>query len=400
MPAGDQMLNRREFVYGTVASVVTFARRPAAFATDYDLIIKGGRVIDPSLHVNAIRDVAVTGGRIASVAANIDAGADEVIDATGKVVVPGLLDVHCHYARDDDGPHIGLSDGVTGWVDAGSAGADRIDDVVAIARAAPQPARVLINIGRAGILPGGDTHDLALADVDAAKTAIARNRDSVIGVKARLTEGVAANDLEVLHRAQEVATCFGLPLMIHMGQTASPFSNLVNLLKPGDIVTHMFAPPPNAIVDDDGRIFPAVLAARRRGVWFDVANGRTGHLLWDTFDRIMQAGFWPDTVSTDASTTSRDAASVIDFPNVMSKLLNFGMTIDEVVARATVNASRVYPFLRDRGTLNVGAPADVAVLELREGLFEFVDNYENLRIGSQRLFPHETVLAGQRVPRA
>ena len=393
------MLNRRQFVYGAMASAVTFTHRSTVFAADYDLIIKGGRVIDPSLHVNALRDVAIAGDRIVSVAANIDVGDADVIDATGKLVVPGLLDVHCHYARDDDGPRIGLSDGVTGWVDAGSAGADQIDEMVAIARAAPQPARVLINIGRRGILPDGDTHDLALADVHAAKAAIARNRDSVIGVKARLTEGVAADDVEVLRRAQEVATFFGLPLMIHMGQTASPFSILVDELKPGDIVTHMFAPPPHAIIDDDGRIFPAVLAARRRGVWFDVANGRTGHLLWETFDRIMQAGFWPDTVSTDASTTSRDAASVIDFPNVMSKVLNFGMTIDEVVARATVNASRVYPFLRDRGTLNVGAPADVAVLELREGRFEFVDNYENLRTGSQRLFPHETVLSGRRAPR-
>jgi len=108
------MLNRREFVYGTVASVLTCARGPAVFAADYDLIIKGGRVIDPSLHVNAVRDVAVSGGRITSVAANIDGSAAEVIDATGKLVVPGLLDVHCHYGRDDEGPHIGLSDGVTG----------------------------------------------------------------------------------------------------------------------------------------------------------------------------------------------------------------------------------------------------------------------------------------------
>ena len=394
------MLNRRQFVYSTVASVVTLARGSTAFAADYNLVIKGGRVIDPSLHVNAIRDVAISGTRIASVGANIDVGDAEVIDATGKLVVPGLLDVHAHYARDDEGARICLSDGVTGWVDAGSAGADQVDEIVAFARSAPQSARVLLNIGRQGILPDGDTHDLELADVDAAKAAIARNRDYVIGVKARLTEGVAADDVEVLRRAQEVATFFDLPLMIHMGQTVSPFSRLVDQLKPGDIVTHMFAPPPNAIIDDDGRIFPAVLAARRRGVWFDVANGRRGHLLWDTFDRIMQAGFWPDTISTDGNTTSRNAASVIDFPNVLSKFLNFGMTIDDVVARATVNASRLYSLFRDRGTLNVGAPADVAVLALREGTFEFVDNYENLRTGSQRLFPHETVLAGQRVPRA
>lgn len=393
------MLNRREFVYRTAAGVVTLARGSVAFAADYDLVIKGGRVIDPSLRVNAIRDVAITEGRIVSVAQNITADATEVIDASGKLVVPGLLDVHSHYARDDEGPRICLSDGVTGWVDAGSEGADDIDDMVAIARSAPQPARVLINIGREGILPDGDTHDLALADVDAAKAAVARNRDYVIGVKARLTQGVTADDVEVLRRAQEVATFFDLPVMIHIGQTASPLSRLVDQLKPGDIVTHMLAPPPNAIIDDDGSIFPAVLAARRRGVWFDVANGRTGHLLWETFDRIMQAGFWPDTISTDGNTTSRGAASVIDFPNVMSKFLNFGMTIDQVVARATLNASRVYPLFRDRGTLHVGAPADVAVLEPREGTFEFVDNYENLRIGTQRLFPYETVLGGQRVPR-
>ena len=393
------MISRRQFVYAAAASAAMLSRTSNVLAATYDLVIKGGRVVDPSLRINAIRDVAIAGSRIALVETNIDADAAEVLDATGKLVVPGLLDVHSHYAQDDEGPHICLSDGVTGWVDAGSEGADHIDDMVAIARSAPQPARVLINIGREGILPDGDTHDLALADVDAAKAAVARNRDYVIGVKARLTEGVAVDDIEVLRRAQEVATFFGLPLMIHMGQTESPFSILVDQLKPGDIVTHMLAPPPNAIVDDDGRIFPAVLAARRRGVWFDVANGRTGHLLWDTFDRIMQAGFWPDTISTDGNTTSRSAASVIDFPNVMSKFLNFGMTIDQVVARATLNASRVYPLFRDRGTLNVGAPADVAVIELREGTFEFVDNYENLRVGSQRLFPHETILGGKRVPR-
>ena len=393
------MMNRRQFVYAAAASAAMFARAANVLAATYDLIVKGGRVIDPSLRINAVRDVAIAGGRIAAVEANIAADAADVIDARGRLVVPGLLDIHTHYARDDDGPTVCLADGVTGWVDAGSQGADQIADPVAVAQSAPQQGRVLINIGRAGILPEGDTMDISRADVDAAKDAIARHRDVIVGVKARLSRNVAADDVEVLSRAQEVATSFNLPVMIHMGQTVSPLPRLLNLLKRGDIVTHMFAPPPNSIIDDTGHILPEVLAARRRGVWFDVANGRTGHLRWDIVDRVMQAGFWPDTFSTGGNSTSR-TTGVIDFPNVMSKFLMFGMTLDQVVARATVNASRVFPMFNDRGTLNVGAPADVAVLELREGMFEFVDNYGNNRTGRQRLFPSETVLGGTRVPRA
>ena len=391
------MMNRRQFVHAAAASALTYSRGAALFAADYDLIVRGGRVIDPSLRLNAIRDVAITAGRIVAVDANLDGGSAEVIEATGKLVVPGLVDIHTHYARDADGPALGLSGGVTGWIDAGSAGADQLDDMAAVVKAAPQPARMLINIGRAGILPDGDTMDLALADVDAAKAAVARHLDVVVGVKARLTRGVAADDVEVLRRAQEVATSFNLPVMIHMGQTASPLGRLVSQLKPGDIVTHMLAPPPNSIIDDDDQLLPEVLAARRRGVWFDVANGRIDHLRWDTFDRIMRSGFWPDSISTDGSTSSPTAESVIDFPNVLSKFLNFGMTVDEVIARATVNPSRMFSVFHDRGTLNVGAPADVAVLELREGRFDFVDNYGNTRTGRQRLFPSATVLGGAHV---
>lgn len=390
------MMNRRQFVYAA-ASAAMLARASNVLAATYDVIVKGGRVIDPSLRINAIRDVAIAGGRIAAVEADIAADAEETIDARGRLVVPGLLDIHTHYARDNEGPTVCLADGVTGWIDAGSQGADHIADSVAVAKSAPQQGRVLINIGRAGILPGGDTMDISRADVGAAKDAIGRNRDFIVGVKARLSRDVAADDVEVLGRAQEVATSFNLPVMIHMGQTVSPLPRLLNLLKRGDIVTHMFAPPPNSIIDDNGYILPEVLAARRRGVWFDVANGRRGHLRWDIVDRVLQAGFWPDTFSTDGNTTSRTTAGVIDFPNVMSKFLSFGMTLDQVVARATVNASRVFPLFNDRGTLNVGAPADVAVLELREGAFEFVDNYGNKRTGRQRLFPSGTVLGGKRV---
>ncbi len=394
------VMNRRQFVWAAAAGSAALTRVADGLAAParYDLIIRGGRVLDPSLRLDAIRDVAIAGGRIAAVEARIAADAADTIDARGKVVVPGLLDIHCHATRITNGPALCLADGVTGFVDAGSQGADRIHETLAVAKAAPQPCRVLINIGRAGILPDGDTMDVSRADVGAARDAIAKNRDVIAGVKARLSRDVAgANDYEVLRRAQEVASFFNLPVMIHMGQTVSPLPRLMDLLKPGDIVTHMFAPPPNSIVDETGRILPEVLAARRRGVWFDLGNGRTGHLRWDIVERVMQAGFWPDTFSTDWTPEGR-TAQVIDFPNVMSKFLDFGMTLDHVIACATVNASRVFEVFRDRGTLNVGAPADVAVLELRQGAFEFVDNYENKRTGRQRLFPSATVLGGQRVP--
>ena len=395
------MMNRRQFVTATAGAVI-FSGPTNVFAAQggYDLIIKGGRVIDPSVRLDAVRDVAISGGRIAAVEANITAGAAQTIDARAKIVTAGLIDIHTHCGRDGRGPGMVLQDGVTGWIDAGSQGADHIADTVAVAKTAPQQGRCLINIGRAGILTEGDTMDLNRADVGALRDAIAKNRDFVVGVKARLSRDVAgANDVEVLRRAQEVATAFNLPVMIHMGQTVSPLPLLINQLKEGDVVTHMFAPPPNSIIDDRGRILPEVLAARRRGVWFDVGNGQTGHMRWDTVEAIMKTGFWPDTFSTDWNTNSRNTG-VIDFPNCMSKLLGFGMTVPQAIARATMNAARPFAVFHDRGTLNVGAVADVAILELREGNFEFLDNYNNKRMGNQRLFPSGTVLNGKRIPRA
>jgi dihydroorotase len=384
------MITRREFVYG--AAAIAFARQPK-----YDLVIKGGRVIDPSLRIDAVRDVAIAGGRIAAVEPSIAAAASRTIDARGKIVVPGLIDIHTHATRIKDGPALCLADGVTGWIDAGSLGADKIADAIAVAKTAPQPCRVMVNIGRQGVIGGGDTMDLSLADVGLARDAIAKNRDMLAGVKARLSRDVCGtNDVEVLKRAQQAVATFNLPVMIHMGQTASPLGQLMDLLKPGDIVTHMFAPPPNSIIDDNGRILPEVLAARRRGVWFDVGNGRTGHLRWDIVEKVMQTGFWPDTFSTDWTPEGR-TTQVFDFPNCMSKFLDFGMPLDQIVARATLHPARTFDVFRDRGTLNAGAPADIAILELREGSFEFVDNYKNTRTGTRRLFPSSTVLGGKPV---
>ena len=394
------MMNRREFMGTAAASAAMLSGATKAFgaaAARYDLIIKGGRVIDTSTRLNGVRDVAISQGKIVAVEANIAGDAADMLDARGKLVVPGLLDVHTHCGRSKEGPALCLKDGVTGWVDAGSQGADHIGDTIAVAKSSPQQGRVLINIGRAGILPEGDTMDINRADVNALRAAIMANRDYVVGIKARLSRDVAGNnDLEVLTRAQRVATELNLPVMIHMGQTMTPIGRLMNLMKKGDIVTHMFAPPPNSIIDDSGHIVPEVLAARRRGVWFDVGNGMTGHMRWDTVEKIMKTGFWPDSFSTDWNVMSK-TTGVVDFPNCMSKYFGYGMTLDQAVARATVNPSRMFPLFNDRGTLNVGAPADVAILELREGNFEFLDNFNNKIQGKQRLFPSATVLAGKRV---
>jgi len=390
------MMNRRQLL-GVAAGAVLGVRTRSPQAATYDLIVRGGRVIDPSMGLDGIRDVAVAAGRIAAVEADISGDASETIDADGKIVTPGLIDIHTHAGRDSNGPALALGDGVTGFVDAGSAGADNIDAIAATVRQAPQIGCALINIARTGVVSGGELRDINAANVALARGAIARNLDVVAGVKVRLSENVVgANDLEALRRAEEAAAPFGLPVMVHVGQAVSPMRAIMPLLESGDIVTHMYAPPPNGILDDQGRLFPDVAAARRRGVVFDFGNGVTGHFTWDMVEQATRQGFWPDTLSTDWNVMSR-TTGVVDFPNVMSKLLMFGMPLSGVVACATTRPARVFPAFADRGTLNVGAPADIAVMELRDGDFEFVDNFQGTRLGRQRLFPFATVLGGRRV---
>src|SRR6476661_2822549 len=175
-------MNRRQFLTTTAAGIAGLSRASrgsAGQAAHYDLVIRGGRVIDPSIRVDSVADVVISEGRIAAVERSLSADATEILDARGKLVVPGLIDIHTHCGRSADGPGLVLQDGVTGWIDAGSQGADHIADVVAIARKAPQQARVLINIGRAGILGEGDTMDISRADVSLAREAIAKNREFI-----------------------------------------------------------------------------------------------------------------------------------------------------------------------------------------------------------------------------
>ena len=391
------MLTRRTFLQRAGATgVAALAGVRGLSAAKYDLLIKGGRVIDPSGRLDAIRDVAITGGRISAVEANLAAAdAASTIDATGKLVVPGLIDIHTH-VRSKEMPSICLSNGVTSVVDAGSQGVDRIDEVIDAAKGAPNRVRILLNVARTGILPDGELMDISRVDVEAAQKVIAAHRDLIVGVKARLSRTVAGkNDMEALRRAQAITAPLKLPVMIHMGDTVSPLPDLLALLKPGDIVTHLYAPPPHGIFDETGRILPEVIAARKRGIWFDVGNGRIAHITWALAESGLKQKFLPDTISTDWTDAGR-TDQVFDFPNVLSKFLLLGLPVGNVIAMGTANAARAVAPFKDLGTLRAGAIADVAVLELRDGEFEFVDNDNAKRMGKRKLFATATIFGGKK----
>jgi dihydroorotase len=390
------MITRRRFLSVAAAGAAAL-RLPELHAAEYDLLIKGGRVMDPSRRFDQKAcDVAVKGGKIAAVRPNIAASsAAETVDAGGKLVVPGLIDIHTHAGREKEDADLCLADGVTSLVDAGSAGADGIDQVVAIAKAAPTRMRVLINAGKKGIIPEGDLMDLANVDVAAMRAGIERHRDVVIGIKARLSKGVAgANDVEALKRAQSVAQPLGVPIMIHMGQTVSPLADILAVLKPGDIVTHIYAPPPNGIFDDAGKLKPEAVAARKRGVWFDFGNGRVDHWTWAIAEHAMSERVFPDTLSTDWGQAAR-TDQVFNFGTVMSKFLLLGMPLDRVIACVTVNAAKTLPAFKGLGTLAVGAPADIAIMDLQQGSFEFEDNFKGKRTGRLKLVTTAAVFAGK-----
>jgi dihydroorotase len=374
-------------------------------AAEYDLVIRNGRVIDPAQKIDRLADVAIRAGRIASIRPNIPAeAAADSLDAKGKLVVPGLIDIHLH-ARDATllPPEI-LSTGVTSLVDAGSRGADNIGQILEIARNAPNRMRILINISRLGNNPNPDParrgeflNGIDLADVAKARAAIEQNRHWIIGMKARLSRNIAANhDLEVLRRAVEAATPSGIPIMIHVGDTASPLPEILKLLRPGDVVTHVYAPPPHGIQDDAGRILPEVRAARRRGIRFDFGNGRNEHWTWAVAESALAQGFPSDTISTDLDGVGR-TEQVFDLATVMSKFLTLGMPLNQVIACVTSSAARSFGEFREYGSLRKGGVADVTILELTGGTFDFADNYKGRRTGMQKLVSRGVLVAGKRV---
>jgi dihydroorotase len=193
----------------------------------------------------------------------------------------------------------------------------------------------------------------------------------------------------------QVAEPFGIPVMIHIGDTFTPLPRLLALLRPGDIVTHMYVPTPNGILNE-GRLLPEVIAARARGIRFDFGNGLNEHWSWEVAERALAQGFAPDTISSDLNVPGR-SAQVSDLPNVLSKFLLLGMPLDEVLACVTRNAAQTFRELNGYGSLRPGSAADITVLELTEGEFEFVDNYKGTRMGSQKLVTRAVVMGGTQV---
>ena len=283
------------------------------------------------------------------------------------------------------------------WWTAGLSGADNVAELVAVARDAPNRVRILLNLARTGLGGAeGELMDFAHADVEAGRRALATHPDFVIGVKARLSRNVAGDrDLDAVRRAHEITGPHNLPLMVHIGQTSSPLPAILALLRPGDIVTHIYSPPPNGMLDANGRVLAEVRDARRRGIVFDVGNGRNGHITWEVVERALQQDFLPDTISSDLTKPGRTDRA-FDLPTVLSKFLLLGLSLEQVIARATVNAAAAISVFKGLGTLRVGAPADVCVFDVEDGDFEFVDNERSVRKGRQRIVTRAVVAGGKR----
>ena len=384
---------------------VLCAQAALAQAT-YDVLLKGGHVIDPKNRINGRRDVAVSAGKIAEVAENIaPSKARKVIDAAGLYVTPGLVDIHVHVFAGGPGRSYAFGDlsvypdghtfrsGVTTVVDAGTSGwrnfATFKERVIDRAR-----TRVLAMLNIVGNGMGGDQDiEQNTQDMDPKATAdLARkHKDVVVGIK---TAHFAGPEWTAVDRALEAARLANVPLMVDFGQfkPERPFEELVTKkLRPGDIYTHTYLGRV-PMLDDQNRVRPFLFEARKRGVIFDVGHGGGSFIFRYAVPAIKQ-GFVPDSISTDLHYTSMNGG-MKDMLNVMSKFLNMGMTLEDVIARSTWNPAREMK-REDLGNLSVGSPADIAVLRLEKGNFGFVDVYGARMKGTQRLTGEMTMRAGR-----
>jgi len=371
-----------------------------ARAQKYDLLLRGGQVVDPGSGVNARWDVAVSGDRIAAVQANIPpSAARQVVDVSGLYVVPGLVDLHMHVfglqghiAADPNA----LPAGTTTIVDAGGSGWRTFDEFrrTVIANSKTR-VLVLLNIVGHGMV--GEPYESDTADMDPAKTAdcILRNRDVIVGIK---TAHFAKPGYTAIDRAVEAGRLAHVPVMvdshIFSNSERSSKDDLLVHLRPGDIHTHMYNDRQIELIDRFSRkVQPWMWEARRRGVLFDVGHGG-GSFLWPVAGPAVEQGFVPDTISTDLHAESLRMQQS-NMPNVMSKLMFLGMSFEDVLVRSTVNPAKAIARYPELGTLGVGRVADIAVLEQETGSFVFKDAWPAKRLATHRLENVLTVRAGK-----
>ena len=367
----------------------------------YDLLIKRGLVVDPSQGANQVGDVAFADGKVAAVGSLFDGDAAEVIDATGLIVTPGLLDLHVHvfpgvshFGIDAD--HSNIGKGVTTAVDAGSAGALTFPFFRKhIIETADTRLYSLLNISSTGMISPniGELEDLQLADIEAAIAAGRANRDLIVGIKARLSRSTAGeNDVAALERALEAADALGVFVMIHVGGTRSPMEKLVNMLRPGDVVTHSYHGNDYGILDDAGRVIDGIKEAQQRGVIFDVGHG-AGSFSFDVAEKALSRGFGPGNISSDIHIYNIEGP-VFDQVTTISKFMWLGMSLDDVIRLTTESTANIIdaPGL---GTLKIGSAGDATILRRDEGKFIMTDSVGRSVTANEKLAHVRTIRSGR-----
>lgn len=388
----------------------------------YDLLIGGGRLIDPAQGIDSIKDVAIRNGRIAMVDDHIPADvARQAIDASGKIITPGLIDLHTHIfvglniSVEPDS--LGAKSGVTTMVDAGSSGAANFglfrDHVIRHAGTRVLPfLNIWLTGGSTMSMPSERWSDVVAsiqgsantpkimgyfdgvhhASVEEAVRVIEENRDLIAGVKVWVNRFVAGGGIEPVRLAKQAADAVGLPVMVCTYFGPPSMADILPFLGEGDIQTHFYGIF-TGLVGEDGTILPAAVAARDRGVVFDVGHG-AGSFDFEVARRALAEGFTPDTISTDIHIECINGPTY-DLPTTMAKFMALGMSLEDVVRATTRRPAEVLDMQDVIGSLGVGMEADVAVFDLVEGAFDLVDTQGRHMTGTRHLVNVLTVKAGR-----
>lgn len=371
-----------------------------------NLILKGGRVIDIAQGLDRVADVAVSDGEINAIGENLPPlpGA-EVLNLSGKIVCPGLFDIHVHayggiaFADPDS---IGVNLGTTSMVDAGGAGAYTWDEFEALIVGQTKTDIYLwLLMGAAGIFgfqdPWPSVRSLIDIPVNRMIDIVEENREIIVGLK---MAGFAALGIGAMKIAKGMANILKLPLYVHIGdilqspvETYTP--QLLDLLEPGDFVTHCFTPCPGNLLGKDGKALPEALRARDRGVWFDLGFG-SFNFSFDAAEKLMDQGIVPSTISTDLQQVNV-TGPVHSLPHVMSAMMALGMSLHDVVRRVTINPAQQLNLSHKVGSLRPGMPADITVVELQAGDFLFRDTCGGTRRGDKLIVPILTIKGGETI---